>query len=161
MSDKIRMEEIHKEIDLIQSCITRMAQNSFMLKGWLITLYAVILGLLPEKVNIWLLCGVLITITISFWYLDAFFLRTERIYRNIYDWVLRERPEENRELLYNLTPKNFKDKIEEVDSTCKIMFSATLRCFYGLPLSLVLIVMGFNVVQYLGTTFIIINNFIH
>lgn len=27
---KIQMEEIHKEIDLIQSCITRMAQNSFM-----------------------------------------------------------------------------------------------------------------------------------
>lgn len=73
MDDKIEMEEIHKEIDLIQSCINRMAQNSFMLKGWLVTLYAVILGLLPENVNIWLLCAVLITITISFWYLDAFF----------------------------------------------------------------------------------------
>ena len=25
--------EIHKEIDLIQACITRMAQNSFVIKG--------------------------------------------------------------------------------------------------------------------------------
>lgn len=43
------MEEIHKEIDLIQSCITRMAQNSFMVKGWFVSLYAVVLALLPEK----------------------------------------------------------------------------------------------------------------
>lgn len=35
MSDNnnILLEEIHKEIDLIQSCISRMAQNSFMVKG--------------------------------------------------------------------------------------------------------------------------------
>ena len=46
---KIQMEEIHKEIDLIQSCITRMAQNSFMVKGWFVSLYAVVLALLPEK----------------------------------------------------------------------------------------------------------------
>ena len=49
MRDKkeISIEEIHKEIDLIQSCITRMAQNSFMIKGWFVSIYAVILALLP------------------------------------------------------------------------------------------------------------------
>lgn len=31
-NEGISIEEIHKEIDLIQSCITRMAQNSFMVK---------------------------------------------------------------------------------------------------------------------------------
>lgn len=31
-NEEISIEEIHKEIDLIQSCITRMAQNSFMVK---------------------------------------------------------------------------------------------------------------------------------
>lgn len=29
-NNNILLEEIHKEIDLIQSCISRMAQNSFM-----------------------------------------------------------------------------------------------------------------------------------
>ena len=53
---KISIEEIHKEIDLLQSCITRMAQNSFMIKGWFVSCYAVILALLPEKVNMFLLC---------------------------------------------------------------------------------------------------------
>ena len=37
-----------KEIDLIQGCISRMAQNSFIIKGWAITLVAVALALLPE-----------------------------------------------------------------------------------------------------------------
>ncbi len=27
----VSMEELHKEIDLVQGCITRMAQNSFMI----------------------------------------------------------------------------------------------------------------------------------
>ena len=26
-------EKLHKELDLIQNCITRMANNSFMIKG--------------------------------------------------------------------------------------------------------------------------------
>ena len=49
---KFKLKEIHKEIDLIQSCITRMAQNSFMVKGWFVSLYAVVLALLPEKINL-------------------------------------------------------------------------------------------------------------
>lgn len=80
---KIQMEEIHKEIDLIQSCITRMAQNSFMVKGWFVSLYAVVLALLPEKINLFLLCTVLIMVNLMFWYLDAFFLRTEKIYKSL------------------------------------------------------------------------------
>ena len=34
----IKIEEIHKEIDLIQACITRMAQNSFKIKGWFVSI---------------------------------------------------------------------------------------------------------------------------
>lgn len=42
-NDKISIEEMHKEIDLVQACITRIAQNSFMIKGWFVSIYAVIL----------------------------------------------------------------------------------------------------------------------
>ena len=38
-----------KEIDLIQGCISRMAQNSFIIKGWAITLVAVALASHEEK----------------------------------------------------------------------------------------------------------------
>ena len=61
-NEGISIEEIHKEIDLIQSCITRMAQNSFMVKGWFVSIYAVILALLPEKINLFLLCTALVAV---------------------------------------------------------------------------------------------------
>ena len=35
--EKIQIVELHKEIDLIQSCINRMAGNSFLLKGWVVS----------------------------------------------------------------------------------------------------------------------------
>lgn len=138
---EVTIEEQHKEIDLIQSCITRMANNSFMIKGWLITIYAVVLALLPEKINIVLLCVTLLTITWAFWYLDGFFLRTEKVYRKIYDWVLKERPNHNRELLYQLNPIKFDGKTENTESIAKVMWSKTLRYFYGIPFAVVLLLL--------------------
>lgn len=142
MSDNnnILLEEIHKEIDLIQSCISRMAQNSFMVKGWFVSIYAVILALLPERVNMLLLCVSLISANLIFWYLDGFFLRTEKIYRKIYDWVLEVRPKNNRELMYQLNPTCFKGKIGAVESIWKIMWSKTLKWFYLIPLLIVMVV---------------------
>ena len=52
MDKKDKKEIMYKEIDLIQNCITRMAQNSLMVKGWLISLVAVVFALLPEKFDI-------------------------------------------------------------------------------------------------------------
>lgn len=49
-------EVLYKEIDLVQSCINRMAQNSFLIKGWLITLLTVVIALLPETINLKILC---------------------------------------------------------------------------------------------------------
>lgn len=138
--NQLSVEEIHKEIELIQACITRMAQNSFMIKGWFVSLYAVILALLPEKVNMLLLCSALVAVTLIFWYLDGFFLRTEKIYRKIYDWVLEVRPNNNKELLYQLNPNKFNGKIQETESVLKVMWSKTLRWFYFIPLVFVLIV---------------------
>ena len=86
-------EVLEKEIDLIQGCINRMAQNSFMVKGWMITLVAVIIALLPEKVgiDIRVLCIIAFGVTLSLWYLDAFYLKMERLFRWKYNWVIKNR----------------------------------------------------------------------
>jgi hypothetical protein len=96
---------LEKEIDLIQSCINRMAQNSFIVKGWTVTLIAVVFALLPEKIDIKLLCGIGFIITICFWYLDSFFLKTERLYQWKYEWVIENRLNTNL-FCYNLNPHN-------------------------------------------------------
>ena len=43
---------LEKEIDLIQNCITRMGQNSFSVKGWLIALIIAIIALLSETLTL-------------------------------------------------------------------------------------------------------------
>ena len=86
-----------------------------------------------------------------FWYLDGFFLRTEKVYRKIYDWVLEERPQNNRELMYQLNPGKFNGKIENVESIWKVMWSKTLRWFYLIPLVIVIIVFIFEYWSFLCT----------
>ena len=113
LDNRVPIIERHKEIDLIQSCINRMAQNSFQVKGWTVALFAVILALLPEKVestNKFFLGVVMLAVSVMFWYLDSFFLAAERNYRKIYGWVLQEREKGSRELLYELNFKEFESK---------------------------------------------------
>lgn len=43
-------ESFHKEIELIQGVISRMAQNSFLIKGWGISLVAIVLALTQEEI---------------------------------------------------------------------------------------------------------------
>ena len=58
---------LHKEIDLIQSCITRMASNSFMLKGWAISIVAVVLALADKLIGATLLSVIMLIPLVSFW----------------------------------------------------------------------------------------------
>lgn len=123
------IEIIHKEIDLIQNCINRMAQNSFLLKGWTVSLVAVIIAL-AKDFDFTHLCLLLLLPVICFWYLDAFFLRTEKLYRKMYEWVINNRNNTD-EFLYDLDPHRFK---KEVSCELYIMFSKTLLVFYGIPM---------------------------
>lgn len=137
MNETVKTEELHKEIDLIQGCINRMAQNSFLIKGWTVTLFAVVLALLPEKVeqnNRVLLGIVMLAISIMFWYMDSFFLATEKNYRKVYSWILQERSKNNRQLLYELNFKKFATEANlSATSLCEVAFSKTLKYFYGIP----------------------------
>lgn len=47
MKKNISTKELHKEIDLIQSCINRMSKNSFSCKSWNLTLIAGVFALTP------------------------------------------------------------------------------------------------------------------
>jgi hypothetical protein len=149
-------ENLHKEIDLIQECIKRMANNSFLLKGWAVSLVAVVLSLSEKNVSPYFLGLVVLVPLISFWYLDAFFLYTEKLYRKMYEWVIAERPKSNIDKMYDLNPHRFKNdlkiskwnkKSKQMEDTGKsesvwtVMWSVTLRSFYFIPISLVILVL--------------------
>jgi len=113
-----------KEIELIQNIIKRMAYNSFMIKGWAITLVVVSLLLKgTEKYQIWIAFIPLLI----FWFLDAYFLWQERMYRRLYEWVIKNRLK-TEEYLFDMNAYRFKDKVQ---SRVRIMFSITLGWFYG------------------------------
>jgi hypothetical protein len=133
-------EILHKEIDLIQGVINRMANNSFLLKGWLISLIAVVLALSKDSLlscDLKLILLILCFPIIIFWYLDAFFLHREKCYRELYDWVIKNRMTSN-ENLYSL---DFRPHQKKVKSVFRVMFSQTLFPFYGLAFSLLIILM--------------------
>lgn len=125
-------EYMLKEIDIIQDVIKRMAFNSFMIKGWAITLVVVSLLLKgKERYQVWIAFIPLLV----FWFLDAYFLRQERMYRVLYDWVINNRLK-TEEYLFDMKTRRFEN---EVQSIPRIMFSITLGWFYGFIAILVII----------------------
>lgn len=124
MEDKESLKEyMFKEIDLIQDIIKRMAFNSFMIKGWAITLVIITLLLKGTEYQVLLAFIPLLV----FWFLDAYFLWQERLYRKLYGWVVNNRLETS-EYLFDMNAYRFKDKVQ---SKIRIMFSITLGWFYG------------------------------
>lgn len=117
-------EYMIKEIEIIQDIIKRMASNSFIIKGWAITLVVVSLFLRGSNIyQVWIAFIPLLV----FWRLDAYFLRQERLYRKLYEWVVINRLK-TEEHLFNMKTCRFK---EDVQSNLRTMFSMTLVWFYG------------------------------
>lgn len=133
MENKDTLKEyMLKEIDVIQDIIKRMAFDSFMIKGWAISLVVVTLLLKgTEKYQVWITFIPLLV----FWLLDAYFLWQERMYRKLYEWVINNRLK-TEEYLFDMNAYRFKDKVQ---SRVRIMFSLTLGWFYGFIAFLIII----------------------
>ena len=68
---------------MIQRIIDRMARNSLLLKGWLVTIFAGIIVLKVSDYSSFISGGVII-ITILFWFLDSYYLQQERLFRKLW-----------------------------------------------------------------------------
>lgn len=136
-TNNIRQEILYKEIDLIQSCISRMAQNSFMVKGWVITLVAACCAVSSLTNNEWKLLFIFGALAIIlFWYLDAFFLKMEHLYRFKYEWVIKNRLSKDQHA-FDLNPYNKQmwETEKKEPSIMGVMFSKTLMPMYLLLLA--------------------------
>ena len=72
--NEISESVIHKELDLIQGCISRMAHNGFIVKGWAILLISGVFTFWGKDCLSWwfgfIVCGILLAL----WVLNAYFL---------------------------------------------------------------------------------------
>ena len=124
MIEKGQIEKFFmEEIKVIQDIIKRMAFNSFMIKGWAVTLVVAALLLRGDKYQVLIAFIPLVV----FWFLDAYFLQQERLYRELYKWVIENRLKTS-DYLFDMNAYRFKDKVQ---SRLRIMFSITLGWFYG------------------------------
>lgn len=75
-----------EHLKYLQDIIKRMADNSFKIKGWSITITGGLLALLiaNDKASVKDLLVVYVPI-IGFWLIDAYYLMLERIFRNRYE----------------------------------------------------------------------------
>ena len=143
---------LHKELDLIQSVITRMAQNSFYMKGWCMTLVAAIFSLSEKVGTVNDVAMPLAIMSAFFWVLDTNYLILEKKYRGLYALVLKRRLVDDDyvnlySLDYNLAEKSVngwvKKRIVLISRWVGVFVSWSESCLY-VPLIVLLIGLNFG-----------------
>jgi hypothetical protein len=118
------VEKKVKHLEFIQNVVNRMANTSFLLKGWSITIVAALFAWSVKegaKEVLWL--GV--ALTFVFWFLDSYFLWHERMFRALYDHV-RTLPDD--QIDFSMNQMQFSG----VRNWYTTPFSMTLWPFYGI-----------------------------
>jgi len=134
VDDKVLREFLFKEVEITQDIINRMGTNSFLIKGWSITL--VVATLLLGGTSCYNYLALLPWL--MFWCLDAYFLRLEKLYRKLYGWLIKNRAT-NQEHLLEMDKTNLETRFgKEIPCMSQVMFSLTLLVFYGLLLAMII-----------------------
>jgi hypothetical protein len=118
------MDKKLKHLEMLQAIISRMARNSFLLKGWNVVLVSAILALAASESKSQLVYLAYLPAAV-FWLLDGYFLRQERLFRKLYDKV-RSMAEDDIDFSMNTSPVE-----TEVASWLKVALSRTLCLFHG------------------------------
>jgi hypothetical protein len=83
-----RPEDRLKHLEFIQATIARQAENSSRLKNWALTLAGASFALAIQQRNFGI-SAVATLILIGFAWLDAYYLRQERLFRELYNDAIR------------------------------------------------------------------------
>lgn len=122
-----------KHLEFIQNIISRMANNSFSLKCWSVTIIAGVFLLSNKDVNNLYFLIAFVPI-LFFWALDSFYLYQERLYRVHYDKIRILEGNTDFNLNVNSNDKSF----------LKCIISKTELLFY-LPLLIIVLIVFFIV----------------
>ncbi|KFH29382.1 hypothetical protein [Helicobacter pylori] len=135
--EKDREKILIEELKILHGVINRMAQNSLECKKWTLALAVGVLSLKIEAIShLYGLC-VLGVLLICFYLLDAYYLTQERLFREQYKWLIKNRLKTD-ERLFEVFPAH---------QTCRcVQFLCAMFSFSLFPywmLGLCLVVYGF------------------
>ena len=104
-------EDFRLYISLIEEIISRVANNTFIIKGWTITVISVLLTLRDSLKTDFGIYIIIIAVDGAFCFLDCFYLRKERLYRNLYSEVIKCSKDKDCKIdYYNLNTKLYTNR---------------------------------------------------
>lgn len=127
------MDAKTKHLELLQIIIQRIANNSFLLKGWTVTLIVAIFTLASkDAIQIYFILAYIPVF--AFWFLDAYYLQLERKYITLYDIVRQKKIVDFDLSISELTYKKIKKKTLKY---INCLFSKSEWLFY-IPIAVLL-----------------------
>jgi len=117
------MEAKIKHLEFLQPTINRMATNSFLLKGWAVTLTGGLLALTFKQIDHRYLL-ISLAVLLLFWSLDGYYLSRERRFVALFNQV---RTKDNTCIDFSMETHLFNKTCRWI--TCSL--SKTLSLFYG------------------------------
>lgn len=141
MCNEVFNEDQRKHIDIVESIITRMSENSKQMKEWCIAISSAIVGISFTIDCKWFILMTIIVVVL-FGYLDTYYLMLERQYRHLYDDIVKigtdNKPCGNIPLYSTLIESYEKDKSNNANDNAsknnedmkKTFKSKSIRPFY-------------------------------
>jgi hypothetical protein len=117
------MERKLKHLEFIQAAISRMATNSFLFKGWAVTIAAALSAFAAVESRVALLTIAIVS-TMMFWAMDGYYLWLERGFVNLHKQVSAK---SEAEIDFSMTI----DKTHAVRRWLKTCLRPHLWAFYG------------------------------
>ena len=154
--EELKLTAKLKHLEMIQAVVARMANNSFLVAGWCVTLVAGLLALAGGKDGNVKFVYVAYLPVATFWYLNGYFLQQERIFRKIYDLYIGALATGNPPAPiappttgnppvtdFRITPLSLPPallaEVRRDNTVPKVMWSNTLRILYGVILLSVIV----------------------
>ena len=129
-------DDERKHLEFVQAAITRMANNSFLLKGWTVTLTAAVIGLVAKETKPELVLIAFVP-ALAFWGLDAYYLTLERRFRKLYEELISPH---GKVAAYAMNPQPYKKK---APSVLRTMFAGAVIWLHMVVLAAIVAVFLF------------------
>ncbi|MEU7319767.1 hypothetical protein ABZ682_04305 [Streptomyces griseoviridis] len=118
-----------KHLELLQATIGRLGTNSFVVKGWAMTVSG---GLIAAGMSGagWTMAVIALITTLAFWLLDTYYLEQERLFRSLYERSAGPVP--TQVPLFSMDVERYAQSVP----WRRVAFSRTMALFYGVSAAL-------------------------
>jgi len=137
------MENKIHHLQMIQGVVSRLSQNSFLIKGWVVVLVAALFALAAPQASVAFTYLAYIP-AVMFWGLDGYFLWQERLFRDLYDHV---RTLDETAVDFSMDTSSFAKK----QTWANAAMSKALWAFHGALLLSIIVVMVLLLYGFGGT----------